>query len=478
MPITWRNIQGGNGAVAAGQLLNAAQNSVNTGLDKITDVFAQYRETDRANWENGKENNTQAFLDRLAQYKTPEELAAAQAAGEIQAFRQQFGNKIDAAQVRDAEANMQQKLIERITAQNQYGDDKINRDARPLVDQFNALRAAGKLDEAQKFLEDNVLGVDESPYAQSLLDRRDKVFDQGIAQGNLAVNQGQLGVSQGNLRLSQDRNGREQTLFNQSQDKYKREDQARRELEEGNRLVANLTTQIGQSYIDDARIPTETIETVKTDLLGQLGKITQNPEIRDKLLASFDTRLAEAHKLSTQGQGLEALRTAGIDLGNKVALDRVEQAYRSELANNPLVSTEVKDPEVTVDKLIKETGGDGWDGGEYKRLMSKGKSLLNSEIEVKTDKGPVKIKVTEGMLREALKTVDSSWSLRNAGYEDELLQEAIEDMVKADGFAKRWTAAQEVHQRYVQDVEDLKSLHTQSTLDAVDKLRKELYPRR
>ena len=141
MPITWRNIQGGNGAVEAGRLLNAAQNSVNTGLDKITDVFAQYRETDRANWENGKENNTQAFLDRLAQFRTPEELAAAQASGELDALKQQYGAQIDRGLIRDTEAGLQQKLIDRITAQNQYGDYNLDRSQRDQINE-TAMRAA------------------------------------------------------------------------------------------------------------------------------------------------------------------------------------------------------------------------------------------------------------------------------------------------------------------------------------------------
>ena len=110
-------------------------------MTALRGTFDEYGKQIQTQWDQGKEANTQAFLDKLAQYKTPEELAAAQAAGEIQAFRQQFGNKIDAATVRDAEANLQQKLIERITAQNQYGDYNLDRSQRDQINE-TAMRAA------------------------------------------------------------------------------------------------------------------------------------------------------------------------------------------------------------------------------------------------------------------------------------------------------------------------------------------------
>ena len=177
--------------MAAGQLLNAAQNSVNTGFDKLTDVFSQYRETDRANWENGKENNTQAFLDRLAQYKTPEELAAAQASGQLDALKAQFGAQIDRDAVRGAEANQADVLMRRIAAQNQHADDKTNRDARPLVEQFNTLIANNDLAGARKFLNENTLGTDESQFSNLILDRNDKQFSQNMQKSRLALQQAQ-----------------------------------------------------------------------------------------------------------------------------------------------------------------------------------------------------------------------------------------------------------------------------------------------
>lgn len=58
------------------------------------------------------------------------------------------------------------------------------------------------------------------------------------------------------------------------------------------------------------------------------------------------------------------------------------------------------------------------------------------------------------------------------------LENAIKDMVKGDGFAGRYRDAQLVHQNYVQQVSGENSAHTTATNEAVNKLRKELFPNR
>lgn len=195
MPITWRNIEAPSMVGVAG-LAESTRRTFNDAMSALRGSFDEYGQQIQTQWDQGKEANTQAFLDKLAQYKTPEELAAAQEAGEIQAFRQQFGNKIDAAAVRDAEANMQQKLIERITAQNQYGDDKINRDARPDIDHFYDLVGQGRLKEAAQWKADKQLGVDESSLTDVLLKRNDEQFSQGMEKKRLALQQAQEHRSQ------------------------------------------------------------------------------------------------------------------------------------------------------------------------------------------------------------------------------------------------------------------------------------------
>lgn len=190
MPITWRNIEAPSLVGVAG-MAESARRTFNDAMSSLRSGFDEYGEQIQTQWDQGKEANTQAFLDQLAQYKTPEELAAAQAAGVLQNLKAQFGNQIDRNAVRDAEASQADVLMRRIAAQNQYADDKTNRDARPLVDQFNSLIADNKLDEARKFLQSNVLGTDESAFSNLILDRNDKQFSQSMQKSRLALQQAQ-----------------------------------------------------------------------------------------------------------------------------------------------------------------------------------------------------------------------------------------------------------------------------------------------
>lgn len=471
MPITWRNVEGDQTRGAA-MLFETARRAFGDGFGNFQGIIDSKNQVNQQNWDTQKEVNTDQFLDRLAQYKTPEELAAAQQAGQLQALKAQFGGQIDRDVVRGAEAAQADVLMKRIAAQNQYGDDKINRDARPLMEQYQGLLAKKDTAGAAKFLADNRLAVDESGALKDLQSLEKTLFSQDIDRGQLAVSQGTLG-------LAQQRAAQSTTLFNQNQAEYARNEKNRVALESGNELATTMATQIGQSYMDSAVIPAETVESARTQLKNELTKNGTPPAVIDQLVTNFDSKVKSAHSLGAQGQGLESAVKSPIDLAHKVQLDRLESAYKSEVEKNPLVSTDVVDPEATMDKLMKEVDPDGaWNGSEYKDLVTSGKGLLGQPINIGTTDKPEYIKVTQGMVKEALKTVNSSWGYDNAFKEGAALENAIKDMVKGDGFAGRYRDAQLVHQNYVQQVSGENSAHTTATTEAVNKLRKELFPNR
>ena len=471
MPITWRNVES-DPTRGAAVLFESARRALNDGFTGFNGIIDSSNKVNQQNWDTQKEVNTDQFLDRLAQYKTPEELAAAQEAGQLQALKAQFGGQIDRDAVRGAEAAQADVLMKRIAAQNQYGDDKINRDARPLMEQYQGLLAKKDTAGAAKFLADNRLAVDESGALKDLQSLEKTLFSQDIDRGQLAVSQGTLG-------LAQQRAAQSTTLFNQNQAEYARNEKNRVALESGNELTTTMATQIGQSYMDSAAIPAETVESARTQLKNELTKNGTPPDVIEQLVTNFDSKVKSAHSLGAQGQGLESAVKSPIDLAHKVQLDRLESAYKSEVEKNPLVSTDVVDPEATMDKLMKEVDPDGaWNGSEYKDLVTSGKGLLGQPINIGTADKPEYIKVTQGMVKEALKTVNSSWGYDNAFKEGAALENAIKDMVKGDGFAGRYRDAQLVHQNYVQQVSGENSAHTTATNEAVNKLRKELFPNR
>lgn len=168
-------------------LFETARRAFNDGIGNFKGIVDSRNELNQQNWDTQKEVNTDQFLDRLAQYKTPEELAAAQASGQLDALKAQFGGQIDRDAVRGAEQAQADVLMKRIAAQNQYSDDKINRDARPDIDHFYDLVGQGRLKEAAQWKANKQLGVDESSLTNVLLDRNDKQFSQNMEQARFAI---------------------------------------------------------------------------------------------------------------------------------------------------------------------------------------------------------------------------------------------------------------------------------------------------
>jgi hypothetical protein len=128
----------------AARPLAYANQSINAGFENLRDLLTGTEKIDKGNWEQGKVNNTNNVLDALAKYKTPEALAAAQAAGEVPDTTQ-FGAQIDRNAVRGAEEARMGQLRTALTQQQQY-DEQQNRLAhQPIFDQALAKYRAGDI---------------------------------------------------------------------------------------------------------------------------------------------------------------------------------------------------------------------------------------------------------------------------------------------------------------------------------------------
>lgn len=135
-PIRWDNVNGA-GLSEAGRPLEAAQRSFLGAFDTVGNVLQQRQQMEDQNWQNTRTNNTNAFLDAIAKYRSPEELRAAQAAGgALDQLRQGFGNQIDANAIRGAAdarvASLQQQAQQEVAYNHMMTDERV----APLVDKF------------------------------------------------------------------------------------------------------------------------------------------------------------------------------------------------------------------------------------------------------------------------------------------------------------------------------------------------------
>jgi len=198
-PITWRSLQGASSTGAA-SIMDSARGAFNDGFGALQGVLDKEQATAEANWDNTKQNNTNQLMDKYASYKSPEELAAAQASGELDALKAQFGNQYDAAAVREMEGGLQQKLIERISAQNQYADDSLDRTQRGDVDAIKGMIAKRDFTGADAALERLELR-NEAPLFEALQQGQRTQVEEGYQDRRFTMDEKKFGAEMSGIGL-------------------------------------------------------------------------------------------------------------------------------------------------------------------------------------------------------------------------------------------------------------------------------------
>ena len=149
--ITWRNIDAPS-VQGVSSMITGAQQSLDSGFNKFNELIKQRETMDNANWDNTKQNNTQAFLDQLTQYRTPEELKAAQESGVLDRMRQEAGAQIDRAGIRGAEDVRYGALQQRGLTNIDYANKTLAERYRPQTDAAMAGAVLGKADAVNAIL--------------------------------------------------------------------------------------------------------------------------------------------------------------------------------------------------------------------------------------------------------------------------------------------------------------------------------------
>lgn len=135
-PITWRNVDAPSFGEAS-RMMALAQNGINSGFENFNNILKNEQATVEANWKVQRDNNTQAFLDSINQYRTPEEYQAALTSGALDPSK--FGAQIDQAAVRSALDGRLAILQDRAVKANQFAEQQKALEAKPIVDQLSMM---------------------------------------------------------------------------------------------------------------------------------------------------------------------------------------------------------------------------------------------------------------------------------------------------------------------------------------------------
>ena len=159
-PITWQNVNGRSLAEAAAPLESASK-LILGGFDRLSNTADGYGKLQQTVQNQEEEANVQNFMERLQRARTPEEVAALQASGELDALRAVL-KPASLAKVRGAEDVRIGSLMQQTTARNTFEDSMADRAADPIRQAYRV--AVLNRDEAtQKAIRDanpNLRGLD------------------------------------------------------------------------------------------------------------------------------------------------------------------------------------------------------------------------------------------------------------------------------------------------------------------------------
>lgn len=141
-PITWQNVNQGD-ASTAWRGLDSAHRTLNGAFDALNGVVKNSEATDDANWQTIKTNNTNADLNAINQYATPEAYAEAQKNGAIAALISAHGAQVDQAALRQAADNRLSTLQQRATQGITYQNTATDQAQQPLMDQIQGYLKSG-----------------------------------------------------------------------------------------------------------------------------------------------------------------------------------------------------------------------------------------------------------------------------------------------------------------------------------------------
>lgn len=152
-PITWQNVNTPDlrGVAAIG---GQGAQLINSGFDAFSKILADREATDKANWVQGKDNNTNAFLAAVMKYQDPAAYQQAMADGTLQGMLDSAGAQIDSTKALQAMDGRQALLQDRQIKTQQFQDVQAETKQRDFVNGFKqAITAAADANELDRLRE-------------------------------------------------------------------------------------------------------------------------------------------------------------------------------------------------------------------------------------------------------------------------------------------------------------------------------------
>lgn len=155
-PITWQSIARPDfDSVNKGLLQTAAL--FNSAVDGFKDPLKEANATVQQNWNQGKENNTNALLNKFAGFKTAEEAQAALDSGAVAEMLGGYGAQVDGSAIRAAQQNLVSNLQKKAIEADTYQQAQLAASERDTIGAVRARIAVGDYEGANSLMAESPL---------------------------------------------------------------------------------------------------------------------------------------------------------------------------------------------------------------------------------------------------------------------------------------------------------------------------------
>ena len=459
MAITWRNLTG-NATAGVAPLLSGAQHALTGGLDALGQSLKDYQTGQQNAWEKTKALNTDAVLNGLAGYQSPEALQADMASGKLQKQILQYGDAIDASKVRNAPLEQLRALQQQAQANNEYQDAATQRQQRPIADQAGQLIAQGNFQGAQQLLNQHELLGESKLWDQLTGEQRAVAGEQrAVNQDSRAQQSHGLNMQNGQLNLQSNRLRLEDLQSTQQANQMA--GQLHREyLEQVDHIQAGHSAVAQEMGLPVSRngqvltqgLSTEQLQQFKTNLrergVPDLPSTTQFYEqatkrlmasgantsavngALDSLRGALDTDPMTAKDKAYVQEGVDVV-TAHFDSQTSKVQSRLGELEKT----NSLVRSNSAEPYELQAKIQKAVQGTSKNDNEREALSSAVAQVMQQGVEVEPG---VFTEVPPSMIEAAINTAandDESWFSNS---KTTAFNKAIKDMALDPSYEKQW----------------------------------------
>ena len=359
-PITWQNVNNLQGYGVASEALEASRNSMTDGLSMIGQSMNNYVEDER-------QQNTDAFLNQLNNYKDAKELNTAIESGGIQELRDSFGlldqkatrnagtNRLDSLRAADEkELLTQDRVFDREDAATARTKAKLQQAAAPILDEATSLGAQGKFAEGRQLLEANSAAlIDAGVYGraqQGITSTQNTWETQQIQQSTSKENRDFTREQRQEVRDRKARVNKVNSLMNASVSNYK--------TMGANRVTYNVGDEVPNGNVNgDTPTHTQTIRDTMDTITQEFPNLT--PSERSAMRADLNQQLGDASGLAERERDSLNNQISQVDLqliGNDyhIAAGTTASARAESIIANALeLNTELNEQERV--QLIRTT---------------------------------------------------------------------------------------------------------------------------